>query len=78
MKPTAKRKLKVYYGHHGNSYKRHPVIHLGGSYLIQLGFAIGDVIEVSGENGMITISRVIAQYPGEADRGSAGAHLRKE
>lgn len=53
-----KRKLKVYYGHHGNSYKQHPVIRLAGQYLSKLDFKIGDIVEITEENQKITITKL--------------------
>jgi len=35
--PAKPRRLKVYYGHQGNSYKRLPVIRLSGKYLAKAG-----------------------------------------
>jgi len=65
-----KRRLKIYYGHHSNSYARHPVIRIAGKYLAQLNFKIGDQIEVSIEQNQIRIRKVL---PSEADSGSAEA-----
>ncbi len=53
-----KRKLKVYYGHHSNSYKQHPVIRLAGHYLTKFDFKIGDMVEIIGENQKITITKL--------------------
>jgi len=58
----SKRLLKVYRGHYLIRYRRsltpHPVIRLGGNYLSHLGFQVGDAIEVSAEQGRITITKV--------------------
>ena len=56
--PTKTRRLKVYYGHHGNSYQRHPVIRLGGKYLSLLDFKIGDMIEIKMERDSILITKL--------------------
>ena len=53
-----KRRLKVYYGHHGNSYKQHPVIRLAGKYLSKPDFEISDTIEISMELGRISITKL--------------------
>jgi hypothetical protein len=55
------RRLKVYYGHHANSYKQHPVIHLAGKYLKIQGFKIGDMVEVTMSAGQILITKVEPQ-----------------
>ena len=58
----SKRKLKVYRGHYQLGFRRifkpHPVIRIGGHYLTQLGFQVGDMIEVSTEKGRIVITKV--------------------
>lgn len=56
--PLKKRRLKIYYGHHGNSYKQHPVIRLAGKYLSNLDFKIGDTIEITMELGRISIAKL--------------------
>jgi len=53
------RRLKVYYGHHGN-YTQHPVIRLGGKYLSLQDFKIGDKVEVTLEPGRIVITKLLA------------------
>jgi hypothetical protein len=58
VKPIKPRRLKVYYGHHGNSYLRHPVIRLAGKYLTQSDFKIGDLIEITIEQNHILISKL--------------------
>ena len=59
---SSKRQLKVYRGHHQlryrHTFKAHPVIRLGGLYLSQLDFQIGDAIEVTTEQGRIIITKV--------------------
>jgi hypothetical protein len=55
---TKKRRLKVYYGHHGNSYRQHPVIRLAGKYLSKLDFKIGDTVEITMELGRISITKL--------------------
>ena len=52
------RRLKVYYGHHSNSYKQHPVIRLAGKYLTKLDFKIGDMVEITLEQGRISIVKL--------------------
>ena len=58
----SKRLMKVYRGHYligySRSLKAHPVIRMGGIYLSHLGFQVGDAIEVSTEQGRITITKV--------------------
>ena len=61
MSAKTTRRLKVYYGHHGSNYKRHPVIHIAGKYLAQVGFKIGDEIEISMEANLLTVKKVIKQ-----------------
>jgi hypothetical protein len=56
--PQPKRTLKVCYGFHWKSNKKHPVINLGGHYLAQFDFKVGDMVEVSIEKGQIVISKV--------------------
>ena len=53
-----KRRLKVYYGHHSNSYGQHPVIRLAGKYLSKLDFKIGDTVEITMELGRISITKL--------------------
>ena len=40
-----------------NIYKKHPVIHIGGLYLNDFDFKIGDSIEVAMELGKIIITK---------------------
>jgi len=54
------RKQRVYYGYHGRSTKRIPVIRLGGQYLSDFEFDIGDTIEITPEAGRIVITKVPA------------------
>ena len=58
----AKRQLKVYKGHYVRGYRHvyvpHPVIRIGGLYLEEFNFKIGDTLEVNVEDGLITISKV--------------------
>jgi hypothetical protein len=56
--PAKTRRLKVYYGHQGNSYKRLPVIRLSGKYLTVQGFKIGDMVEVTLNAGQILITKI--------------------
>ena len=58
MSSNKKRIMTVYYGHHSNSYKRHPVIRLAGEYLSNVDFKIGDKIEISMEINCIVINKV--------------------
>jgi hypothetical protein len=58
MNTTTKRRLKVYYGHHSNSYTQHPVIRLAGKYLSKLDFKIGDTVEIVMELGRISITKL--------------------
>jgi len=53
------RKQRVYYGYHGRSTKRIPVIRLGGQYLSDFEFDIGDTIEITPEAGRIVITKVL-------------------
>lgn len=55
---TNKRLLKVYYGHHNNSYKQHPVIRLAGQYLSKADFKIGDKVEITLTENLIVISKI--------------------
>ena len=57
MSGNIKRTLKVYYGYHCNSSKRHPVIRLAGKYLLNQNFKIGDTIELKMESGRIIITK---------------------
>jgi len=52
------RRLKVYYGHHGNSRKAHPYIRLAGKYLEKFDFKIGDEVEITMEANCIFISKL--------------------
>lgn len=56
-KKVMKRQLKVYYGFHRKSYKKHPVIHLAGNYLTKIGFNTGDIIEVTLFENVVTIRK---------------------
>jgi hypothetical protein len=56
----SKRTLKVTYGYHGCSNRKHPQIHLGGFYLTEFGFKVGDFVELSLVNGQIVITKVPA------------------
>ena len=53
-----KRRLKIYYGYHGNSNKKRPYIRLCGDYLSQMDFKIGDEIEITMEQNCISISKI--------------------
>ncbi len=55
---SKKRFLKIYYSHHGNSYKPRPFIRLCGDYLFDFNFRIGDTVEVKIEKECITITKV--------------------
>ena len=55
---TKTRRLKVYYGHHANSFKPHPFIRLAGKYLSVFDFKIGDEVEVMIEAGRIVITKL--------------------
>ena len=59
LNKTKRRRLrKVYYGHYNHgSTLRHPVIRLGGKYLKEFGFEVGDRIEVWLEHNQITIKK---------------------
>lgn len=61
MKQTtqSKRKLKVCYGYHGCSNRQHPVINLGGHYLKEFGFHVGDFVELTIEKEQIVIRKTI-------------------
>lgn len=52
-----KRILKVCYGYHRCSNRKHPVINLGGFYLSQMDFKVGDIVEVVIEKGQIVIKK---------------------
>lgn len=63
LKPRKKRH-KVYYGYyHYMSGSFHPVIRIGGKYLKEFGFNIGDAIEVSVSKDTIYILRVDRNTP---------------
>jgi len=56
---TRRRKQKVYYGNYayqGGFF--HPVIRIGGKFLKDFGFEVGDNIEVNVTMGQISISKV--------------------
>lgn len=53
-----KRNLKVYYSHKGFPYDKKPVIRLGGDYLSEANFKIGDSIEIAAEPGRIVITKL--------------------
>lgn len=58
MKNGKVRKLKVYYAHHPRKYGKYPVIRIGGNYLNNLGFNIGDIVFVHfSDEGLITIQK---------------------
>ena len=52
------RRLKIYYGYHGNSNKKRPYIRLCGDYLSQMDFKIGDEIEITIDQNRILISKL--------------------
>ena len=57
--PRKVHRLKVHYANY--DFERlppHPVIRFGGKYLAELGFNIGDRIDVRLDNGSITITNV--------------------
>ena len=58
MEQVPKRTLKVCYGFYSCSNRKHPLINLGGHYLSQFGFNVGDFVEVTLENGQIVIQKV--------------------
>jgi hypothetical protein len=53
-----KRRLKISYGYHGNSFKKRPFIRLCGDYLSKMDFKIGDRIEISMQQDCILISKI--------------------
>ena len=58
------RNLKVSYGHYrytGGFF--HPLIRLRGKYLLQFGFNVGDIVEVSVSSGHITIKKLSKDAP---------------
>jgi hypothetical protein len=57
MRADNTRRLKVYYGHHSNSFKPQPMIRLLGSYLAKADFKIGDMIHITLEKGSINITK---------------------
>ena len=57
MRNKTAKQMKVYKGHHYRSYKPHPVIRLGGSYLDKLGFKIGDALSIELSDGHIHITK---------------------
>jgi hypothetical protein len=57
MKNNPIKQMKVYKGHHHHSYKPHPVIKLRGSYLAQIGFKIGDLLNIELSEGKISITK---------------------
>lgn len=64
LKNVRTRNLKVSYGHYrytGGFF--HPLIRLHGKYLLQFGFNVGDMIEVSMSAGQITIKKVSKDVP---------------
>ncbi|MCI0562702.1 MAG: type I toxin-antitoxin system SymE family toxin [Nitrososphaera sp.] len=59
-----KRVRKVYYGHYDREYgPPHPVIRLGGRYLEEYGFKVGDQINVQFDKGCIVIIKVSSTVP---------------
>jgi hypothetical protein len=52
------RRLKVYYGHNSGTYRRIPVIRLGGKYLTSQNFNIGDMLDVTIQAGEIHITKI--------------------
>jgi hypothetical protein len=53
------RRCKVHYLHYDfEKLPPHPVIRFGGKYLAEFGFNIGDRIDVSLDQGVITITKV--------------------
>ena len=58
MSEKKKRIQKVYYGYHTYMGRPHPVIRLGGKYLLGFNFKIGDNIEIMTEIDRIVITKV--------------------
>lgn len=58
------RTRKVYYGHYDYEARSpHPVIRLGGKYLEEYGFKIGDTIDVTMEPQRIVITKIDPEPP---------------
>ena len=62
--PRFRRIRKVYYGHYDSEISSpYPVIRIGGKYLKDYGFNIGDQIQLDLEPGCITITKVAESEP---------------
>lgn len=57
MKSRNIRRLRVYYAHRPKGYSKFPVIRLGGNYLADAGFQIGDELEVTVSERILTITK---------------------
>ena len=53
-----KRRLKISYGYHGNSFKKRPFIRLCGDYLSKMDFKIGDTVDITIHKKCITIIKI--------------------
>ena len=63
-KRRVRRFRKVYYAHYDHeSGSPHPVIRLGGKYLEEYGFSIGDTIDVTLEAHRIVITKIDKAKP---------------
>lgn len=63
MKNQKNRSMKVY-SQNGRNYKATPTIILKGQWLEEMGFAIGDYISVSCENGKLVIKVLTEEVTG--------------
>ncbi len=67
MVPLFRRQsMTVQYGYYENSNSKHPVIKMRGKYLRRFGFEVGDTVEISIEQGQITIRKTEPQLTTEA------------
>ena len=59
----AKRKVHYAFARRRNKEIIHPAIRIGGKYLQDFGFGIGDEIEVRCEQGRIVITKILPTSP---------------
>ncbi|HUX59688.1 MAG TPA: SymE family type I addiction module toxin [Ignavibacteriaceae bacterium] len=57
---------KVYYGYYQSALGHaHPLIRIGGKYLEEFGFAIGDRLEIHFAHEQIVINKIISTPPSQ-------------
>ena len=59
---------KVYYGYYQSALGHaHPLIRIGGKYLEEFGFAIGDRLEIHFAHEQIIINKILSTPPSQKE-----------